>query len=238
MRWRSAWTTSMRLCGAMLVAMPTAMPLAPLTSRLGSAAGSTDGLGLAAVVVGLEVDRVLVDRRRHRLGGGVHADLGVAHRGGRIVLRAEVAVPVEQRQPQRPGLHEAYERVIDRAVAVGVEATHDLTDGPSALGVPAVAPQAHVVHRVEDAPLDGLEPVAGIRQGARVDHRIGVLEEARSHLVAHVGVDDVLLEVLLRSLLAAARHAFSSVLPVCGAQWSIFAASDRTDSRATPWATR
>ena len=35
MRWRAAATTSMRLCGAMLVAMPTAMPLAPFTRRFG-----------------------------------------------------------------------------------------------------------------------------------------------------------------------------------------------------------
>ncbi|CPU66752.1 Uncharacterised protein [Mycobacteroides abscessus] len=42
-RWRAAATTSTRLCGAMLVAMPTAMPDAPLTSRLGIAAGRTSG---------------------------------------------------------------------------------------------------------------------------------------------------------------------------------------------------
>ena len=42
-RWRSAWTTSTRLCGAMLVAIPTAMPVAPLTTRWGIAAGSTTG---------------------------------------------------------------------------------------------------------------------------------------------------------------------------------------------------
>jgi hypothetical protein len=35
--------TSPRLCGGMLVAMPTAMPPAPLTSRLGKRAGSTTG---------------------------------------------------------------------------------------------------------------------------------------------------------------------------------------------------
>ena len=34
---------SPRLCGGMLVAMPTAMPDEPLTSRFGSLAGSTDG---------------------------------------------------------------------------------------------------------------------------------------------------------------------------------------------------
>ena len=35
--------TSVRLCGARLVAMPTAMPVPPLTSRFGNAAGSTTG---------------------------------------------------------------------------------------------------------------------------------------------------------------------------------------------------
>ena len=42
-RLTAAAMTSPRLCGAMLVAMPTAMPEAPLTSRLGSPAGSTSG---------------------------------------------------------------------------------------------------------------------------------------------------------------------------------------------------
>ncbi len=36
-------TSSPRLCGGMLVAMPTAMPLAPLSKRFGSAAGRTEG---------------------------------------------------------------------------------------------------------------------------------------------------------------------------------------------------
>ena len=50
-RWRAAATTSTRLCGGMLVAIPTAMPEAPLTSRFGNAAGQHRRLGLAAVVV-------------------------------------------------------------------------------------------------------------------------------------------------------------------------------------------
>lgn len=44
--WMSAFrpaTTSRRLCGGILVAMPTAIPAAPLTSRCGTLAGSTAG---------------------------------------------------------------------------------------------------------------------------------------------------------------------------------------------------
>ncbi len=39
----AALTTSRRLCGGMLVAMPTAMPELPLMMRLGMRAGRTEG---------------------------------------------------------------------------------------------------------------------------------------------------------------------------------------------------
>src|SRR6266550_4537830 len=42
-RWLIASTASARLCGGMLVAIPTAMPDVPFTIRLGSRAGSTVG---------------------------------------------------------------------------------------------------------------------------------------------------------------------------------------------------
>ena len=43
MKAQVASTVSARLCGGMLVAMPTAMPEEPLTSRFGKRAGSTVG---------------------------------------------------------------------------------------------------------------------------------------------------------------------------------------------------
>jgi hypothetical protein len=52
--------TSPRLCGGMLVAMPTAMPPAPLTNRFGNFAGEPTAPA-RIVIVGLEVDGVLVD---------------------------------------------------------------------------------------------------------------------------------------------------------------------------------
>ena len=38
-----ALTISVRLCGGMLVAMPTAIPEEPFTSRFGTRVGSTEG---------------------------------------------------------------------------------------------------------------------------------------------------------------------------------------------------
>ena len=161
-----------------------------------------DGLELAAVVVGLEVDGVLVDRGRHRDRGGRHPALGVAHRGGRVVARrAEVAVPVDHRQPHRPRLGHPDQGVVDRAVAVRVQPAHHLADDAGALDVPAVGEQPHLVHRVEDPALHRLEAVAGVGEGAGVDDRVGVLQERRAHLVADVDVEDVLLEVVGEVLL-------------------------------------
>ncbi len=40
---RQAFAVSVRLCGGMLVAMPTAIPELPFTSRFGRREGSTDG---------------------------------------------------------------------------------------------------------------------------------------------------------------------------------------------------
>ena len=60
------------------------------------------------------------------------------------------------------------------------------------LDVPAIGPQAHLGHLVQDAALHGLEPVAGVGQGARVDDRVGVLEERALHLGGDVDVFDAL----------------------------------------------
>ena len=93
----------------------------------------------------------------------MHTNLCVTHRGRRVVRRTEVAVPVGERESKRPVLHQTHEGVIDRAVTVRVQTPHDLTDWPRALGMPTIAAQTHVVHRVEDATLHGFEAVAGVR---------------------------------------------------------------------------
>ena len=42
-RWMDPSMSSERLCGGMLVAMPTAMPVVPFNSRFGTLVGRTEG---------------------------------------------------------------------------------------------------------------------------------------------------------------------------------------------------
>ena len=135
----------------------------------------------------------LVDALHHGHRGVGRAALGVPHRGGRVVAaeRAEVAVPVDERQPHRPWLSQPDQGIVDRAVAVRVQAAHDVAHDAGALDVAAVRAQPHLVHLVEDAPLYRLEAVA-VRERAGVDDAVGVLQVGAAHLLGDVDVDDVL----------------------------------------------
>jgi len=53
-------------------------------------------------------------------------------------------------------------------------------------GVLLVELEAHLLHAVEDAAVDGLEAVADVGQGSANDDRHGVVEIAAAHLVFNV----------------------------------------------------
>ncbi len=150
--------------------------------------------GLLTVVVGAEVHHVLVDGLHHQHGGAGQAGFGVPHRRGCVVAAegTEVPVSVDQRDPHSEGLAEPHQRVVDGAVAVGVQLTHDFADDTRAFDVSAVGAQSHFAHLVEDAPLDRFEAVAGVGKCALVDDRVGVLEETAAHFLGDVDVDDLL----------------------------------------------
>ena len=61
-------TTSPRLWGGMLVAMPTAMPEEPLMSRFGTLVGRTIGSWSDSSKFGVKFDRVLVDVGQELVG--------------------------------------------------------------------------------------------------------------------------------------------------------------------------
>ena len=150
-------------------------------------------LALVAVIVGLEIDGVLVDvvEQRHRRLR--QPALGVAHGRRRIAVdRAEIALPVDQLQAHGEILRHAHQRVVDRLVAVRVIFAHHVADHARRFDVFLVGRVALLVHRMQNAAMNGLQAVARIGQRARHDHAHGVIEIAALHLLGdgdgtHVG---------------------------------------------------
>ena len=116
-------------------------------------------------------------------------DLGQAHfrvahgRGVVAVDRAEVALAVDQHVAQREGLGHAHDGVVNRAVAVGVVLTHDVTHDTGTLAERAVPVVVLLVHRVQRAAVHRLEAIARVGQSAPHDHAHGVVEVASPHFL-------------------------------------------------------
>jgi hypothetical protein len=159
-------------------------PRPAVDEQVREARGQDERLLLGAVEVRCEVDRLLIDVAQHLGRQRVEPGLGVAHRRRAPAVDVpEVPVPVDERVAHREVLRHPGERVVDGRVAVRVVLPHHLADDRGALDVPAGRPQAELVHRVEDPAVDGLEAVPDVGQRTPDDHRHGVVEIRRAHLV-------------------------------------------------------
>jgi hypothetical protein len=90
---------------------------------------------------------------------------------------SEVPLTVDQRIAKREVLHHAHERVVDGGVAVRVVFAEHVADDGRALLVRPFGGEPRLVHRVQDAPMHGLEAVAHVGERALHDHAHGVVEE-------------------------------------------------------------
>ncbi len=147
----------------------------PIDEQVRDAAGQHDRLLGLAVVVVLEVDRVLFDIPDHFEGQLCHAGLGVPWRGGWVVSGGpEVSLPSCQGVAHTPRLDQTHQRVVDGGVTMGVELPHHLTDDTGTLREALVWAVPAVVHPVDDASVHGLESVSHIRKSSAHDdaHRI------------------------------------------------------------------
>jgi hypothetical protein len=157
--------------------------------QVGESGGQHPGLLTGLVEVGVPVHGVLVDVPEHLLRHAGHAGLGVSvGRGGVAVHGAEVAVAVDKRVAHGKVLGQTHQGVVYGGVAVGMIAAQHVADGGGALAVGLVAGEAVLVHGVEDAPVDGLQTVPHVGQGAPHDDGHGVLDVAGFHFVHKLGI--------------------------------------------------
>ena len=116
--------------------------------QVGQQRRQDDRLARLAVVGGTEVDGVLVELgaaspSRRRSGGTRCSGAPPADR------RASRSCPAGRRRVMLRGevLRHAHERLVDGAVAVGVELGHGVADDVGALAVWAVGTKPHLLHR-------------------------------------------------------------------------------------------
>jgi hypothetical protein len=74
-------------------------------------------------------------------------------------------------------LGHADERVVHGGIAVRVVIFKNFADDAGAFVEGAVMEETFAEHRVKDAALHGLQAIAGVGEGARIDYGVGILEE-------------------------------------------------------------
>ena len=168
-----------------------------------------DRFGQRAIVILAEVDGILVQPVKQRLGHHGKTRFGVSA-GGRVVAVdiAKVTLPIDQRITDVEILRQSRHRVVDRAIAMRVIVAHHVAADLGGLTEAPGAGQAQFAHRIEDSPMHRLKPVARIRQRAvhdrrerisqitlanRATQRFGYLPEILGAL--HVGVIDVIIHI-------------------------------------------
>jgi hypothetical protein len=153
-------------------------------------------LALAAVVVGAEIDSLLVDVGEHLVRDLREPDLGVAHRRRVVAVdAAEVALAVDQHVAQRERLRHAHNGVVDRRVAVRMVLAHHVADDARALLERPVPVVVLLVHREQHAAMHRLQAVARVGQGAADDHAHRVIEIRAPHLLFEADGDGFLGEL-------------------------------------------
>ena len=103
--------------------------------------------------------------------------LRVAHGGGGVAVhRAEVAVSVDERAPHVEILRHAHHGVVHRGVAVRVIFTHAVADDTRRLLMRLVGRKPHLVHGIENAPLNGFQTVLHAGKGAVENDELRIRE--------------------------------------------------------------
>ncbi len=146
--------------------------LRAIGQQIGQRRRQHDRLFLLAGIIGLEVDRVVVDPLQQQPRDGGHARFGVAIGGGGVAVDiAEIALAVDQRIARRKILREAHQRVVDRLVAMRMERAHHVADDLRAFLERRARVEPQNVHSIENAAMHGLQPVARVGQRPPGDGR-------------------------------------------------------------------
>ena len=155
--------------------------------QIGEFGGQHSRFFEGAVKVIAKIDRVFVQIDEKLLADSGEARLCVAH--GRCLVAingAKVPLSLDQQVAHGEILRHAHHSIIDRRITVRMVLAQHLAYDTGTLARRGIVSQSHIVHRVEDAPLNRLEPVAHIGKGARGDDAHGIAQVRRAHLFLNI----------------------------------------------------
>ena len=139
------------------------------------------------VVVRDEIDGLSINVGKQLRGDAGHADFGIPHGGGRVAInRAKVSLAVNERIAQREILRHTDERVIDSRISVRVVFANHVAHDTGRFLIWTIPFIPKVVHSVQDAAMDRLQPVTDIGQRSTNNH---------THGVVHIGLPHLLLDI-------------------------------------------
>ena len=156
-----------------------------IDEKIGKLRRQDDRLELLLVVIGAEIDGVLVEILEQSPSRPFRAALrcSAAAAGGSPSTEPKLPCPSSKRQPHREILRHAHQRVVDREIAVRMVFAHRLADDARRFVVGPVGREIVLAHREQNAPMHRLQPVAHVGQCAADDHAHRVIEIAALHFV-------------------------------------------------------
>src|SRR5436190_17012819 len=130
-----------------------------------------------SVVARAKIDGVLVNAVQKKPRDLGQPRFGVTIGGGIIAIDiAEIALTVDQRIARGKVLRQAHQRIVNRLIAMRMEIAHDVADDLGGFFKLRARIETKKTHAIEDAAMDGLEPVARIRKRAMHDGRERISE--------------------------------------------------------------
>ena len=151
----------------------------PVAQQVGNGPRQHRRLVFGAVVIGAEIDRVLVDPFEQGERVARQPRLGIAHRRRAIAVDiAEIPLTLDQRVAHREILRHPHHRVVDRLVAMRVELAHHVADHPGAFLESGIGIEPELAHREQEPPMHRFQPVAHVGERPRGNRRQRVGEVA------------------------------------------------------------
>ena len=151
-------------------------------------AGWKDGRFLqGAIKIIQKINGVFIDILEHFPGKRCQAGFGITHGCRSVAINGtKISLSIHQRVAHGKILGQASHGVVHCHIAVGMIFPQHFTNNAGGFFVRGVVMNPQFLHGVQDPPVDGLQAIPCIRQGARHDHAHGIVEVCSPHLFVNI----------------------------------------------------